>query len=72
MVVRLCCLLMVFVILIARISCSDVLDLDLANFEKLTKVASGHTTGDWLVKVLSRIPDRLFNLPQNYIHHHLT
>ena len=30
---------------------SNVLDLDLANFEKLTKVASGHTTGDWLVKV---------------------
>lgn len=31
----------------------QVLDLDLSNFERITKVASGHTTGDWLVKVLS-------------------
>ena len=58
MVVRLCYLLMAFIILLDRISCSDVLDLDLANFEKLTKVASGHTTGDWLVKVLLRLSDR--------------
>lgn len=32
---------------------AQVLDLDLSNFERITKVASGHTTGDWLVKVLS-------------------
>ena len=31
----------------------QVLDLDLSNFEKITQVASGHATGDWLVKVLS-------------------
>lgn len=30
-----------------------MLDLDLSNFEKITQVASGHATGDWLVKVLS-------------------
>ena len=29
----------------------QVLDLDLSNFERVTQVASGHTTGDWLVKV---------------------
>ena len=49
---------MAFIMLLHQISCSDVLDLDLANFEKLTKVASGHTTGDWLVKVLLRLSDR--------------
>lgn len=37
---------------------SDVLDLNLANFEKITKVASGHSTGDWLVKVHLTHPNR--------------
>lgn len=50
-----------------RISCSDVLDLDLANFERLTKVASGHTTGDWLVKVLYGIPNRHVYLYRDYV-----
>jgi hypothetical protein len=33
------------------VKCSNVIDLDNMNFEKLTQVASGHSTGDWLVKV---------------------
>lgn len=31
--------------------CSEVVDLNTANFEHLTQASTGHTTGDWLVKV---------------------
>ena len=51
-----------FAFVSAGLSGSYVLDLDVANFEKLTKVATGHTTGDWLVKVRQR--------SQNYIYYY--
>ena len=44
-------LCLVIILSITAINGSEVLDLNLSNFEKLTKVATGHTTGDWLVKV---------------------
>lgn len=31
--------------------CSEVVELNNSNFEKITQASSGHTTGDWLVKV---------------------
>lgn len=31
--------------------CSEVVVLDTSNFEKLTQASTGHTTGDWFVKV---------------------
>ena len=38
--------------LLARFSnSSEVVDLDNSNFEHLTQASTGHTTGDWLVKV---------------------
>jgi hypothetical protein len=33
------------------VHCSEVVELDNSNFEKITQPSSGHTTGDWLVKV---------------------
>ena len=51
-----------FALVSAGLSGSYVLDLDIANFEKLTKVATGHTTGDWLVKVRQH--------SQNYVFYH--
>jgi hypothetical protein len=56
MFLRSCTCVLIYAILMASTYSSDVLDLNLANFEKITKVASGHTTGDWLVKVLQDSP----------------
>lgn len=46
------CLWYVAVSLLLSVSkCSEVVDLNTANFEHLTQASTGHTTGDWLVKV---------------------
>ena len=36
--------------LVAVIASSEVVDLTSKTFEHLTQAATGHTTGDWLVK----------------------
>ena len=42
-------------LLAAVASSSEVVDLDTTNFEHLTQASTGHTTGDWLVKVPSAL-----------------
>ena len=41
----------VFCFVMGSYKCSEVVVLDTSNFEKLTQASTGHTTGDWFVKV---------------------
>lgn len=45
------CHLLLLLLIAGTSFCSEVVVLDTSNFEKLTQASTGHTTGDWLVKV---------------------
>jgi hypothetical protein len=48
---RYCCLFLITALVLNIVQCSEVVELNTANFEHLTQASTGHTTGDWLVKV---------------------